>query len=267
MLSSTPAAIGQDKAFNRDRMWGIVLPLSVFAVGGLVWQLLTVDSESLILPTFFESLTGLYELVVGGEIWTALLLSNHAMIVGYIISVILGVAAGLALARLPVVNEYAEPYVNMWLAVPTAPLIPLVLMALGIGLWSRVTVVVIFSVVYILVNTRAGVRGVDKSLIEMAQSFGANERDVWRRVLLPGAMPAVLAGLRLGMARAIDGMVVAELLLVAVGIGHLLLKYRSLFEGGLMFATVIILVLEASILITLLRTLERRLTPWVQEIR
>lgn len=247
-----------------ERLWGLVLPLAVLLIVGTAWQLLAARSRSLIIPTFLETVTGFYELLfVRGEIWGALWLSNQSFLIGFAISAVFGLATGLALARSPKLDAYVDPYVNMWLAVPTAPLIPLIIMALGIGLWSRVAVVVIFALVYVTVNTRAGVRAVDRSLIEMARSFGASEAEVWRRVLLPGAAPAILAGLRLGMARAIDGMIVAELLLVAVGIGNLLLRHRSLFEGGLMFATVGVVVAEASILITLMRTLERRLTPWV----
>jgi len=252
------------RALNADLLWGVLLPLGVFAVVGVIWQFLASRSDSLILPTFLETLTGFYEITfVDGEIWGALLLSNQAFLIGYVLAVAIGVPLGLALARTPALDHVADPYLSMWIAMPTAPLIPIIIMAIGIGLWSRVAVVVVFALIYIVINTRAGVRSVDRSLVEMAKSFGASEQEIWRRILLPGSAPALLAGLRLGMARAIDGMIVAELLLVAVGIGNLLLRYRAQFQGGLMFATVLVVALEASILISMMRAVERRLTRWL----
>lgn len=252
------------RELNADRLWAVVLPLGVFLVVGAVWQFLASRSDSLIIPTFLETLTGLYELMmVDGDVWEALLLSNQAFVIGYVLAVAIGLPLGLALARMPALDTVADPYLSIWIAMPTAPLIPIIIMAIGIGLWSRVVLVLVFALIYITINTRAGVRSVDRSLVEMAKSFGASEQEVWRRVLLPGSAPALLAGLRLGMARAIDGMIVAELLLVAVGIGNLLLRYRAQFEGGLMFGTVLIVALEASILISLMRILERRFTRWI----
>ena len=95
----------------------------------------------------------------------------------------------------------------------------------------------------------------------MARSFGANEAQIWRRILIPGAVPAILTGLRIGLGRAINGMVAAELLLVASGIGNLLLEFRAAFEGGLLFATVFAVSLQAVVLLAFMQTLEQRLAP------
>jgi ABC-type nitrate/sulfonate/bicarbonate transport system permease component len=138
-------------------------------------------------------------------------------------------------------------------------------MALGLGLASRVLIVVFFTFIYITINTRAGVRNVDSSLIEMAKSFGASEVQIWRRILIPGAVPAILTGLRIGLGRAINGMVVAELLLVASGIGNLLLEFRAALDGGLLFATVFAVSLQAIVLLALMRTVEQQLAPWASE--
>jgi ABC-type nitrate/sulfonate/bicarbonate transport system permease component len=96
----------------------------------------------------------------------------------------------------------------------------------------------------------------------MAKSFGASEVQIWRRILIPGAVPAILTGLRIGLGRAVNGMVVAELLLVASGIGNLLLEFRAALDGGLLFATVFAVSLQAIVLLALMRTVERQLTPW-----
>jgi ABC-type nitrate/sulfonate/bicarbonate transport system permease component len=119
-----------------------------------------------------------------------------------------------------------------------------------------------FSITMVIVNSRAGVRQVDPSFIEMARCFGANERQIWARVLLPGALPAIMTGVRIGLGRAITGMVIVELLLVSVGLGNLILRYSARFESDKLYALIIIIVAEALILISLTRRLERAVAPW-----
>jgi len=245
-----------------EKLWALLLPAAVFIVFAALWQLCTINSTSLIIPTFSQTMAGLYTLLfVRGDLWLALYQSDQALVLGYLISVLIGVPLGLAMARAKWLENIAEPYTHMLLAMPTAPLIPLIMMALGLGLASRVMIVVMFTFIYITINTRAGVRNIDRSLIEMAKSFGASEVQIWRRILIPGAVPAILTGLRIGLGRAINGMVAAELLLVASGIGNLLLEFRAAFEGGLLFATVFAVSLQAVVLLAFMQTLEQKLAP------
>lgn len=259
------AAIDARRQRHAERAWA--LPLGVFFVAAATWQRLTLGSESLLIPTFTEIIGAFYDLVfVKRLIWEPLYQSNKALVFGYGIAVGVGVPIGLLMARVPWFEEVAEPYTHLFLALPTAPLIPLIMMALGLGLASRVLVVVLFSIIYITINTRAGVRNVDTTLIEMAKSFGANEVQIWRKILIPGAVPAILAGLRIGLGRAVNGMVVAELLLVATGIGNLLLEFRAALDGGMLFATVFAVSLEAIGLLALMKAAENRLAPWARGI-
>jgi NitT/TauT family transport system permease protein len=96
----------------------------------------------------------------------------------------------------------------------------------------------------------------------MARAFCASEAQIWRRVLVPGALPAVMTALRLGLARAVAGMVTVELLLVAVGVGQLILRFRADFDAGSLYATILLVVAEAVLLIRLASLLERRFGAW-----
>lgn len=219
--------------------------------------------ESLLIPTFSETAAALYQLMfVSGRLWEPLLLSNQSLLVGYLLSVAVGVPLGLAMARARRIEQLADPYITVLVVIPTAPLIPIIMMAIGLDLASRVFVVFIFAFMMITVNTRAGVRNVDSSLIEMARSFGATEAQIWRKVLLPGALPAMFAGLRIGLGRAVTGMVIVELLLVAVGVGRLMLEFRGLFNADALFAVVLAVVLESVVLMAAMRWLELKLLPW-----
>ena len=221
----------------------------------------------MLIPTFTGMLAGFFQLLfVDGRIWEALLISNEALILGYILSVIVGVPLGLAAGRARLIDRMLNPYVGIILAVPIAPLIPIVITALGLGVASRVMIVFLFSFIYITVNTRAGVRTVDAGLIEMAKSFGATERQVWRRIMIPGAIPAIFAGLRIGLGRAIAGMVMVELLLVASGLGRLLLEFTGRLQADLVFATVLVVIVEALLLLSAMRLVEKKAAPWSHDI-
>src|SRR5262249_580638 len=111
-----------------DRFWALFLPVAVFVLFALLWQLCTINSESLIIPTFTQTMAGLYTLLfVRGDLWLALGQSDQALALGYVISVLIGVPSGLAMARVKWLEEMAEPYTHMLLAMPTAPLIPLIM--------------------------------------------------------------------------------------------------------------------------------------------
>ncbi len=234
-----------------------------FVVFAVAWELSAIAADSILIPTFTETLAAFYETTfVTGEIWPALWVSNTPLIIGYIISVMISVPLGLAMTRWRVLDKALSPVTAMALSLPIAPLIPIILVALGFGLAPKVVLIVLFSWVYITTNVRAGTRTVDKSLVEMARSMGASERQVWFRILIPGAIPAVFAGLRIGLGRAFAGMVIVELIMLPVGIGALLLDYRGDFKAGLLYATTILVVIEAVTLAIVMQALERHLIRW-----
>lgn len=245
-----------------------VLRLLALIVFGTVWQVYALAADSLLIPTFTGTLQGIVELLTNPEasrtrtVWEAFLISNQSLAVGFLIAIVVGIPLGLAMARFPRAERFVDPYVNILLVTPMAAIIPILFMSLGLGLASRVLLVVLFAIPMLIVNSRAGVRQVDPSLIEMSTSFGASERQVWRRILLPGSLPAIMTGVRLGLGRAVTAMVIVELLLVAVGIGGLILEFRGRFQPELLYATVILVVLEALVLISIVRWLEARIAPW-----
>jgi NitT/TauT family transport system permease protein len=247
-----------------DRRGGVIaIRVLVFGAFAGVWQLLAVRSDSLLIPTFTETVGALFQLMFqDGELWGPLWESNKAVVIGFPLAVVTAIPIGLAMARWAYFGRFMNPWAILLLALPIAPLTPLLILGFGIGMTSRVIVVVLFCWVFIALNTRAGVRGVDPSLIEMARAFDANERQVWRFILLRGAMPGIIAGLRIGLARAIAGMVVVELLMVPAGVGGLMLRFRGQFEAGLVFAVVLAVILESVLILFGMRALERRLVPW-----
>ena len=241
------------------------LQLSSVVCFGLGWELLAHRLDSLLLPSCTETMGALARLVDTAELWEAVWISNQAMVLGFLLAAIVGVPLGLLMGRWRRAERYVDPYLNILLVTPKSALIPIVIMATGLGLLSRLLVVFISAIVVITVNVRTGLRMVDPAWVEMAQSFGATEGQLWRKVFLRGGLPGILTGFRLGLARSISGMITVELLLVAVGIGRLILDFEGMFDAPSLYATVLVVVAEAVILLQGCRWLERWMAPWAGE--
>jgi ABC-type nitrate/sulfonate/bicarbonate transport system permease component len=201
----------------------------------------------------------LLKLLISSETWHALWLSNQALLVGYLFAATVGVPLGLLLGRSPRTSRFVDVYLNLFMAIPKSALIPLIVLATGVGLFSRALSVFLFSVAYVVISTQTGIQQIDMDLVEMARSFGATERQLWAKVYLPAAISAIANGLYLGLGRAISGMVNVELLLVAVGVGRLILQYQGDFESDGVYAVILIVMGEAVLLMKAVRRLVQRM--------
>ena len=247
---------------DSSRMWKWCLRLGSLAALAAGWQLLAQRTHSLLVPSFTETLAALLRLLTTSQLWEALLISNLAMVLGFVLAAMVGVTIGFVMGRWRVADEFIDPYLNILLVTPMSAAIPIVIMVLGLGLVSRVLVVFTFSFVTITVNTRAGLRMIEPDWIEMTRAFGGTERQLWLKVFSRGARPAIMMGLRLGLIRAVAGMITMELLLMAVGVGRLILDFQANFEAGAMYATVFVVIAEAVLLARLCQRLEMRGVPW-----
>lgn len=234
-------------------------------IGGLaiasIWELAGRASDSLLLPSFLETLRALAILLIGGELWGALWSSNQTLIVGFALALAIGVPAGLTLGRWNAVGRWVDPYLHLLLVVPTTALVPLVLIVGGASFLTRAAVVASFALPIIVQCIRSALQQVDPRWREVARAFCATPAQEWRCVLLPAAVPGIALGVRLGLARAVEGMVVAELLLVAVGVGGLILDRQGRFDAAAVYAVVWVVMAEAAVLTYGGRALERRLAP------
>lgn len=230
----------------------------VLAAGLAAWEALARGLGSLMLPGPRATAVAVARLAQGGELWEALWISNQALLLGFLLAAAVGVPLGLVLGRAPRLSAFLDVPLDIVLFTPMPAVLPLLVMATGLGLGTRVLVVFLFAVAVIAVHAAAGVRGVDAQLVEMARAFEAGRTQLVRRVILPAALPAVLVGLRLGLSRALSGMVAVELLLIAVGVGRLIQRFQGDFDAPAVYAAVLVVVAEAVLLTGSLRRLERR---------
>jgi len=228
----------------------------------LLWEIAGRTGNSRLLPPLSTVVVAWFELLVSGQLFRALSISLQAMALGYVLSVLFGVPLGLLMGRYRRLESFLDIYMTALLTVPMISFIPFLVIAFGLGLHSRVWIVFLFAFVIIAINTTAGVRNVDATLTEMARSFGARESDLFLKVIVPAALPMIMAGLRLGMGRAVLGMVTSELILAVVGFGAMLMTFSASYNSPALFATILTIVLLAVALLALIQYLDRRLMPW-----
>lgn len=238
----------------------IGLRLGLLAILIIGWQLIGDDSVKLRMPTFVRTVESWWDLVLTGDLLQRLLQSNVAMVMGYSVALVVGIAFGLAMGLVPRIGSIARPYLLALIALPMIGILPLIQAVFGIGITARVIVVFVVAFIYVTLNAEVGARAASKQLKEMAHSFGASRWQMVREIILPQAFPSIMAGSRLGLERAIGGMVLAELFLAGAGIGSLLSFHRNRLDAGAVFAIALTMVLEGVILLAFARRIERRLT-------
>jgi NitT/TauT family transport system permease protein len=205
------------------------------------------------------------DLVASGQILGYLGASLVSLFIGYGLAVLSGMLLGMLMGRYRRVEYVFDPYVSALLATPKIVFVPILYVLFGVGRATQVAIVFLSAFFIIVINTMGGIRNVDTSCIEMARAFGASERQLVRKVLLPGAMPLTMAGLRLGIGRGVKGMIKGELFIALFGLGALLRKYGGRFDSTRVFAILLIVIAVALLCSLAVRVLEHRFTSWTEE--
>jgi ABC-type nitrate/sulfonate/bicarbonate transport system permease component len=226
------------------------------------WQLAGNDAKQIAMPTFTRTFTAFVDIAADGTLLSALLITNQALVLGFALAVAISLPLGVLMGSSSTAQRIATPYLLVLLVVPMITIVPLVQSWLGLTLSARVFVVFLSSFIYMTTNTMVGVRAVSPNLKEMANSFGASRTQMLRRVVVPGATPAMMAGVRLGLARALIGMLLVELTLVGAGVGTLVIEYQARFQPAYLFAVILAVVLEAVLIMEIARRLEGHLLKW-----
>lgn len=236
----------------------LTVQLIVFGVLIGIWWLASRTAHPLILPSPLAVLTAWIEIVASGELPKALFLSFQALVIGLALALLIGISVGVTIGWFKRVGRIGDTILALLLVMPMVGLIPTLIVTLGLGLEVRVATVFLFAVPIIAMNSFAGTRSVDAKLVEMARSFGTGNGHMIREVFFPGAMPGIAAGVRLGIGRAVVGMVTAELLIVSVGVGLLIQRYSSLYQTAALYATILTIIVLGVLMAQVGRWVERR---------
>jgi len=204
----------------------------------------------------------LWEMFASGSVWAPLGVSATAFAIGLAIAIAVGLPLGILLGRSNTLDAMFDPFVTAFNATPRLVFLPLLMLWFGIGLWSKVAVVFLGALFPLLINTYEGVRNADKLLINVVRSFGANEWDIARLVVVPNAFPFIVVGLRLAIGRAVLGVVVAEFFGSQEGLGVVMVRAASAFQVNVVFAGLIIFAALSLAMTGLVKLLEDRMSRW-----
>jgi ABC-type nitrate/sulfonate/bicarbonate transport system permease component len=205
------------------------------------------------------------KMIASGELWKYLSQSLIVLFAGLGLAAIFGIALGLVMARFWILDLALDTYITALYSVPAVALVPVLVLWFGFEMTAKIAVVFLFTFFPIVINTYQGVKNVDERLIEVGRAFRCNERDLWIHIVLPAAVPFVVAGLRLAIGRGLIAMVLADLYTAITGIGYLISRYASTYRTDAMFVPVVTLGLLGITLTGLLRFIERRAAPWMHQ--
>jgi NitT/TauT family transport system permease protein len=239
--------------------------VSIFA-GLALWEFfawLLLENELLIPPPSSVART-FWQLTVTGELNKHLTATLIEFAYGFTIACIVGVALGYFMGMYKRFDEIMDPWIATLYSIPIIAVVPLIIIWFGIGMTSKVIVVFKITAVAIILNTAAGIKNLDPVWLELAKSLRLSGWETTYKIRVPGALPYIITGMRLGVGRALLGVVVAELMAANVGLGYLLRDSSETWDSPKLFVTVFLLAAMGLVSFNLIKRFERRMAPWRQ---
>jgi NitT/TauT family transport system permease protein len=238
---------------------GYRIPMAAsFLVWVVLWEIAGRLELSFLLPPFTEVLVALVGLVQMPSWQAATVTTLRTFAIGMAAAVAVGVPLGILMGRVRRADDLLGMWVNVFVSAPLTALVPVLMILFGFGDLTIIVTVFLFAVWIIVLDTRAGVRHISPSLIEMAKSYGASRPDLYGKVILWAALPEILAGVRLGFIRGVKGVVIGQLLVAIIGYGALLELFSRNFRMPQFWALTIILFAFALVIAELLERVERK---------
>ena len=237
--------------------------VALLVVWELVPHLVTLSPGTKLFFTTPSQVAGtLWGMFATGTIWKPLGVSASGFALGLGLAILVGLPLGVLIGRSRTLNAMFDPFITAFNATPRLVFLPLLMLWLGLGLWSKVAIVFIGALFPLLINTYEGVRNADKVLINVVRSFGAKEWDIARLVVVPNSLPYIIAGLRLAIGRAVLGVVVAEFFGSESGLGVMMVQAAGRYQVAVVFSGLIVFAALSLAMTAAVQVLENRLGRW-----
>ncbi|SPH18182.1 Bicarbonate transport system permease protein CmpB [Defluviimonas aquaemixtae] len=242
-------------------VFGIRLPgMSSLILWGLLWELIGRSGLTFFVPPLSEVVATLFAIIGTPAFLKALGETAYAFVVGVFAAVGIGIPVGILMGKNRLLDELLLPWVNIFLSAPLTALVPVLMVLFGFGMKSIIITTALFAIWIIILNARAGVLQINRSLVEMARSFGASPLDAFFKIYLWAALPEILGGVRIGVIRAVKGVIIGQLLISIVGFGALFELYSANFLMAHFWAVLIVLFALAFTISEVLAYIERRIS-------
>ena len=227
-----------------------------------VWQIGAMNVDPVLFTSPWKVAVAAVGMISSGELWAGLWPSLVVLLIGLTLAIIFGTLLGLALARFHILDVSVTVYITFLYSIPSVALVPLIVLWAGYETTAKVIILFLFAFFPMVINTYQGVKSVDLKLLEVGRAFRCSERQLWANIVLPGALPFIVTGIRLAVGRGMIGMVLADLYTAISGIGYLIVRSASTFQVDKMFVPIVTLGLLGVTLTALLRLAESYVAPW-----
>lgn len=240
-------------------LFGKRIPIGVsLAFWFIVWELVGRAKVSTIVPPISRVVMAGITILPTEKFGKAAVISLRSFAVGMALALVLGIPVGVLMARVESIERVLGTWVNVFVSAPISALVPILMGVIGIGETTVVVTVFLFAVFVIILDTQVGVRNANRSLVEMARSFGARRVQIYTKVLALSALPEILTGVRLAAIRGVKGVVIGQLLVAIIGVGELFELYSKHFLMEEFWSLVILVFLFAFLVSEAIASLERR---------
>lgn len=233
-------------------------PMSSLILWAILWELVGQSGITFFVPPFSEVITTLLSIIGTAPFLKALGETAYAFFFGVFVSVIIGIPVGILMGKSRLLDEMLLPWVNIFLSAPLTALVPVLMVLFGFGMKSIIITTTLFAIWIIILNARAGVLQINRSLVEMAHSYGASPLAAFFKIYFWAALPEILGGVRIGVIRAVKGVIIGQLLISIVGFGALFELYANNFLMSHFWAVLVVLFALAFSVSEILAYLERR---------
>ncbi|MFT4727419.1 MAG: NitT/TauT family transport system permease protein [Granulosicoccus sp.] len=242
-------------------IFGYRLPgMSSLLLWGLLWEIIGRAEYSFFVPPLSDVIVTLFDIIDSPAFIKALKETGYAFSMGVFFAIAIGIPTGILMGKNRFLDELLLPWVNIFLSAPLTALVPVLMVLFGFGMKSIIITTSLFAIWIIILNARAGVMQINRSLLEMADSFGASSWDAFTKIYFWAALPEILGGVRIGVIRAVKGVIIGQLLISVAGFGALFELYSNNFLMKHFWAVLLVLFAMAFTIAEFLAYLERRVS-------
>lgn len=240
-------------------LFGRRLPaMSSLLIWAALWEVIGRLDLTFFVPPISAVFATLFQLIHTAAFQNALSTTAYAFVLGVFFAIVIGIPVGILMGKTRILDELLLPWVNIFLSAPLTALVPVLMVLFGFGTKTIVITTALFAIWIIILNARAGVMQINRSLVEMGRSFGASPLQAFFKIYLWAALPEILGGVRIGFIRAVKGVIIGQLLVSIVGFGALFELYSSNFLMEEFWAVLIVLFTLAFSISEFLGYLERK---------